>query len=255
MSDIAATHRDALAAYITAIADDEMLLGHRASEWTGLAPVLEVDIALSSIAQDEMGHARTWYELLEPLTGQRPDEMVFLRPWQGFRNAQFSELPRGDWGFTLIRHYLHDVAEQVRLDALVESAYEPMAQVARKLRVEEKYHLIHGRTWIAKLGRATEESHRRMQAALDRAFPYALGLFEPPEGEEALVAAGVVPPSIALLERWVPEVRPFLTDAGLTVPTHAMPALGGRRGQHTEHLEALVGAMQLLEQIAPPETW
>lgn len=255
MSDQADSHRQALAAYITAIADDEMILGHRASEWTGLAPVLEADIALSSIAQDEMGHARTWYELLEPLTGETPDQMVFLRPWQAFRNAQLSELPRGDWGFTLMRHYLHDVAEQVRLDALAESSYEPIAQVARKLRVEEKYHLIHGRTWIAKLGRATDESHRRMQAALDQAYPYALGLFEPSEDEEALVADGLVPPSAVLMEWWVPEVVAFLTDAGLAVPHDARPILGGRRGEHTEHLEALVSAMQLLEQIAPPETW
>ncbi|MCZ7567459.1 MAG: phenylacetate-CoA oxygenase subunit PaaC [Ardenticatenaceae bacterium] len=255
MSDLSETDRAALVASLTAIADDEMLLGHRASEWTGLAPVLEADIALSSIAQDEMGHARTWYGLLEPLTGQTPDWMVFVRPWQAFRNAQLSELPRGDWGFTLIRHYLHDVAEQVRLEALAQSTYAPSAQVARKLRVEEKYHLIHGQTWIAKLGRATEESRRRMQTALDQVYPYALGLFEPPEGEEQLVRAGIVPASADLLERWQPEVVSFLADAGLTVPATARPVLGGRRGEHSEHLEALVGAMQLLEEIAPPETW
>lgn len=255
MSVDSESRREALANYITAIADDEMVLGHRASEWTGLAPVLEADIALSSIAQDEMGHARVWYELLEPLTGQNPDQLVFLRAWRDFRNAQFSELPRGDWGFTLVRHYLHDVAEQFRLEALANSAYDPFAVVARKLRVEEKYHLIHARTWIAKLARATDESHTRMQAALDRAYPYALGLFEPPAGEADLVEAGIVPSSAHLEARWMAEVDAFLTEAGLTVPSDAEPVSGGRRGEHSPFLRELVEAMQLVARMAPPETW
>lgn len=244
-----------LVAHIIAIADDELVLGHRASEWTGLGPVLEADIALSSIAQDELGHAQTLYALLTPLTGQTADKTVFERPWQAFRNAQFSELPRGDWGFTLIRHYLHDVAEQHRWAALAGSSYEPLAQVARKLLPEEKYHLIHGQTWIRKLARATDESHRRMQAAVDRAFPSALGLWEPVAEEEMLVAAGLLPDGATLAAAWEAEVRDFLTGTGLMVPAKAAPVHGGRHGEHTEYLETLVDALQLVASIAPTETW
>ncbi|HYN88925.1 MAG TPA: 1,2-phenylacetyl-CoA epoxidase subunit PaaC [Ardenticatenaceae bacterium] len=255
MSDLSGPQRDALVAYITAIADDELVLGHRASEWTGLGPVLEADIALSSIAQDELGHARVWYELLAALTGATPDEMVFQRPWHAFRNAQLSELPRGDWAFTVVRHYLHDAAEQARLEALAEAAYQPVAQVARKLRVEEKYHLLHGRSWITKLGRATEESARRMQVALDLAYPYALGLFEPIEGEEELVAARILPASGEVHARWEYEAGRFLAQVGLRLPLPARAVLGGRQGQHTDHLQALVEALQLVARIAPPGTW
>jgi ring-1,2-phenylacetyl-CoA epoxidase subunit PaaC len=255
MSELTLPQREALVGYIIAVADDELLLGHRASEWTGLGPVLEADIALSSIAQDEMGHAQLFYSLLTPLTGQSPDKQVFERQWQAFRNAQFSELPRGDWGFTLIRHYLHDVAEQQRYAALTSSSYAPLAQVARKLLQEEKYHLIHGHAWIRKLAQATEESQRRMQAGLERAYPYALGLWEAVPGEEVLLSAGIVPDVGVLRANWAREVAQFFGEVGLRVPGDAKSVLGGRQGQHTEYLETLVEALQLVAKIAPTETW
>ncbi len=256
--------RAALIEYLYGLADDELLVGHRASEWTGLAPILEADVALSSIAQDEMGHALVFYRLLEELGEGDPDDLAFARDAPDFRNAIFSELPRGDWAFTVVRQYLHDVAEQVRLEALADSAYEPLAQAARKILVEEKYHLIHDRSWVAKLGPATEESHQRMQAALDRAFPHALGLFEPTELEPVRVEADIAPPEEVLLKRWLDEVVPFLESATLQVPARreeqgwrllVEPVYGGRRGEHTEYLETLLQAMQLVYRMEPGAKW
>lgn len=260
--------RRALIEYLYAIGDDELILGHRASEWTGLGPILEADIALSSIAQDEMGHALAYYRLLEALGEGDPDEIGFGREMTAFRNAIFSELPRGDWGFTVIRHYLHDVNEKVRLQALADSSYEPLAQTARKLITEEKYHLIHGQSWVSKLAQATEESHRRLQAGLDRAFPYALGLFEAvAELESVRVEAGIAPPAHELQEQWLDEIVPFLQDAGLTVPAEKTengwevfvePVYGGRRGDalaRTEYMEAILSAMQLVVNTEPDAEW
>ncbi len=264
MGELTGDSKAALIEYLYMLGDDELLLGHRASEWTGIGPILEADIALSSIAQDEMGHAEVLYGLLEALGEGTPDELAFNRDLPHWRNAIFSELPRGDWGFTVVRHYLHDVAEHIRWQALANSSYEPLAQVARKLLVEEKYHLVHSQTWVRKLGNATEESHRRMQAALDRAFPYALGLFEPTELEAVRVEAGIAPAESELQQRWLDDVVPFLQQAGLTVPVEQTatgwrptvePVYGGRQGTHTEYMEQLLDAMQFVYRLEPGAKW
>lgn len=264
MSDVNGQTREAVIEYLYMLADDELILGHRASEWTGLGPILEADIALSSMSQDEMGHALTYYQILEKLGEGDPDSLGFGREIEQFRNALFSELPRGDWGFTVIRHYLHDVNEQVRLTVLADSSYEPLAQAARKLITEEKYHLIHGQSWVSKLAQGTDESHERMQAGLDRAFPYALGLFEATDLEPIRVEEGIAPPETELQTEWLDEVVPFLQDAGLDVPVRQTdigweptvePEYGGRRGEHTEYLEAVLEAMQLVYKMEPDSEW
>lgn len=264
MSELNDTAREALVEYLYMLADDELILGHRASEWTGLGPILEADIALSSMSQDEMGHALTYYQMLEKLGEGDPDTLGFGREVGQFHNAIFSELPRGDWGFTIVRHYLHDINEQIRLKALAGSSYEPLAQAARKLITEEKYHLIHGRSWVSKLAQGTDESHERMQAGLDRAFPYALGLFEATELESVRVEEGIAPAEAELQAQWLDEVVPFLQDAGLGVPVERTdagweptvdPEYGGRRGVHTEYLEAVLEAMQLVYKLEPGAEW
>ncbi|MBA3534037.1 MAG: phenylacetate-CoA oxygenase subunit PaaC [Ardenticatenales bacterium] len=239
-----------------ALADDELLMGHRASEWTGLGPILEADLALSSIAQDEMGHALLFYDLLGALGETEPDSLAFGRSPAEFYNAILCELPRGDWGETLMRHFLYDLAEQVRLEALAASSYAPLAAVATKLRSEEKYHMLHGSTWLKRLGQGTEESHRRLQSSLDQLLPYAVGLWETIPGEAALVAQGIMPPSNTLRDQWYATLTSVLTS------TFALPALsdiapveGGRRGEHSEHLVSLLDAMQLLHREFPGAKW
>lgn len=239
-----------------ALADDELLVGHRASEWTGLGPILEADLALSSIAQDEMGHALLFLGLLHELGEATPDALAFGRGPAEFLNAILCELPRGDWGETLMRHFLYDLAEQVRLEALAASSYEPLAAVAQKIRPEEKYHLLHGTTWLRRLGRGTGESRTRLQTALDALLPYALGLWEPLPGEETLVADGIMPPSAHLRERWWQAVVSALGDT-FTLPNLSSiePINGGRRGHHREHLTQLLDAMQLLHVQFPGARW
>src|SRR5574337_638262 len=208
-------NQTALKELLFRLADDEVIIGHRNAEWTGRGPILEEDIAFSSMAQDEIGHAQIYYSLLHELGEAEPDQLAFNRDAAEFRCAQLVELPKGDWAFSVARQFLYDAAEAVRLAALSRSSYQPLAQAARKFAGEEKYHFMHGQSWIANLGKATPESRARLQAALDQAFPYALGLFETTEADAAMVGAGLQAPESELKKEWLALIAPIVADAGL----------------------------------------
>lgn len=260
----AAFPQEAVKTFLLALADDELMLGHRDSEWTGHAPVLEEDIAFSNIAQDELGHSLVWYTLLQQIGGNDPDAMAFERPWKEFTCCRFVTYPKGDFAYTVVRQYLFDEAEQVRLRALAHSSYLPIKEAAGKILREEAYHILHSKSLVERLGDATEESHRRMQAAVDAAFPQALGMFEQIEGEDALKAAGVFPGNSELQLQWLHQVVPVLTGATLRVPVteadgslavRVAPDTGGRRKDHSEHLRQLVDDLQAVYRIAPGARW
>lgn len=256
LADLAPAQRDAVDALLVALADDCVLQGHRDAEWTGLGPILEEDIAFSSMAQDELGHALVLYRMRhEHLGAVDPDDQAFLRDEPAWRNARLVELPRGDFAFALARRALFDLAKAVQYDALRQSPVRELAVAATKLRQEKKYHLVHDRAFVVRLGRATAESRARMQEALDLAFPPALDLLEPSEGYEALAAAGLLPGADALRAVWLDAVRQLATDAGLRLPETARGDVGGRRGRHTEHLGPLLAAMQGMYRSDPEATW
>lgn len=250
--------------FLVALADDELILGHRDSEWTGYSPILEEDIAFSNIAQDEMGHALAFYTLHEQLTGKTPDQMGFERDWREFRCCRFVSYPKGDFAYTVVRQFLYDAAEQVRLEALRSSSYSPLKEVAEKMLLEERYHILHSQSLLERLGDATEESHNRMQKAVDVAFPQALGMFEPLQREEILMQQKVFVGNAELKERWLHKVVPVVTNATLVVPAdHSNGKFmlkctaddGGRTGNHTEHLKHLVDDMQSVYRLVPNGKW
>lgn len=238
---------------LLAMADDELILAHRNSEWIGHGPILEEDIALANIAQDELGHANIWYELVESFTGDEPDDLVFFRDAAEFRNVQLVELPRGDWALTMLRQYLFDAYELLLLDKLQHSRYRPLAEACAKIRSEEIYHLRHTSSWIKRLGLGTEESNQRTQAALDELWPYAQQLFAPLPGESVLVEEKIVPDLAALHEDWLERVRPFLTAANLTIPHNQTPPTS--RNEHTPHLTALLNDMQKVARLNREAVW
>lgn len=239
------------------MADDLLIIGHRNSEWTGLGPILEEDIAFSSMAQDKIGQSQALFQLLHELGEQEPDTVAFTRNANQFHNAQFVELPNGDYDFSLMRHFLYDVADQLRFEMLANSSYEPLAKVARKVKGELKYHVFHANTWIVKLGAANEESKARMQTALNDAWNYALGLFEEGDFENELKSEGVFAGEAALKQLWLETITPTLTKATLTIPHENTwePKLGGRKGLHTEHLEPLVEEMSEVFRVDPSAEW
>ena len=170
---------------------------------------------------------------------QEPDTVAFTRNANQFHNAQFVELPNGDYDFSLMRHFLYDVADQLRFEFLANSSYEPLAKVARKIKGELKYHVFHANTWVVKLGNGTEESKARMQTALNEAWNYALGMFETSEFENDLIAEGIFVGEEALKKQWVDTMTPII----------------GRKSIHTEHLAPLVDEMSEVFRVDPSAEW
>ncbi len=248
------TTQTALLNKLLSLADDEIILAHRNSEWIGHAPILEEDIALANISQDELGHATVWYKLYCDLTGDDPDQLVFFRDAEQFRNVPFVELPKGDWAVTMLRQFLFDAYEVASLNRLRFSAYQPLAEATAKIRNEEIYHFRHTSTWVLRLGLGTEESHRRMQDALDMLWPYALQLFVPLPGEDVLVKEDVGVETAVLLHDWREIVIPHLTKSGLTVPDNNTPH-NSNRTNHTEHLTALLKELQLVARLDKDAKW
>lgn len=249
--------REAAAAYLLAVADDELILGHRHSEWTGFAPDIESDVALSSVAQEEIGHARLFYEQAAALSGGDPDRLAFGRPPAEFRSAVLVERPNGDWGFTIVRMFLYDRADAIRLDALAAGEIAPWADLAKTLRREEKYHLRYGEAWLSRLAQATAASRARVQEALDAAWPEAEAVFEPVEGQEILERAGVLRGGTGEHVRsWRAQVTPVLESFGVRVPARDVgTGGGGRTGRHTDDLRILLDEMTSVWRTEPEARW
>src|SRR2546426_7514387 len=189
---------DPRVALLLALADDELIIGHRHSEWTGWAPHIEEDLAFSSIAQDEMAHARLLYGLASEagLTDRDVDALALGRPPAEYRNAVLCERPNGDWGFTVARQYLYDTADAVRVADLAESSWPQLAEIMKVIQLEEKYHADHAVAWFQRLAGGTSLTAReRFAEGLTAAIGEAIALFEPVPGEEALVSEGVLPRS------------------------------------------------------------
>ncbi|MBC6989376.1 1,2-phenylacetyl-CoA epoxidase subunit PaaC [Hymenobacter sp. BT491] len=248
---------DALKDLLYRLADDQLILGHRNSEWNGLGPILEEDIAFSSMAQDKLGHSLQLYSLLHQLGEAEPDTVAFTRNAPQFHCAQLVELPIGEYDFSLIRHFLYDHAELLRFEALAQSSYEPLAQVARKLKGELKYHTLHANTWVKQLGSATEEAIERLQNSLNFTLPYALGLFEKTAQEEAIIADGIFVGEDAIKTRWEENITKVLNQTALEMPDLASltPIYGGRTGHHTEYLQPLLDEMAEVFRLDPTADW
>ena len=257
--------RTALAELLLAMADDEFVIGYWDSEWTGIAPVLEEDVAFASLAQDEIGHAQALYRLLADLDGGDPDTLAFDRQPEDYRQARLLDHPRTDWAFSVARRFLYDTADAARLDALVASAYAPLAGVVAKMRREETYHLLHMHAWLERLASGGDEPRSRLAAALERLWPDALCVLDGIEDDDRLVAAGVLAePLAAVRQRWLaglaPELGrlglpfPFRRAGGRLEPTTAQPA-GCRGPDRSEDFRWLWSQFTMVRRSDPEAVW
>lgn len=250
-------NQEAIKDLLYKMADDQLILGHRNSEWTGFGPLLEEDIAFSSMAQDKVGQSWQLYKILNELGESDPDTVAFMRNAEQFHNSQFVELPNGEYDFSLIRHFLFDTAELIRFQMLSNSSFESLANLSKKIKGETKYHSMHAKIWIKQLGSATEESISRLQGSLDMAMPYALGMFEVSEFEQQLIDEGIFGGEEALKAQWKRAITEVISETSLSLPDMETltPVYGGRYGDHTKHLQPLLDEMSEVFKVDPTADW
>ncbi|CAN5902809.1 phenylacetate-CoA oxygenase subunit PaaC [soil metagenome] len=251
---------NALFEYLLRLGDDRLVLGHRLSEWCGHGPILEEDIATSNIALDLLGQATMFLRLAGEVEGKGRDEdaLAYFREVIDFRNCTMVELPKGDFAFTVAREFFFDVHAVVLLDALSRSTWAPLAAIAAKSLKEATYHVRHSGEWMLKLGDGTEESHRRVQKAVDDLWRFTPELFAADDIDRSLHESGIAPDLGELKVRWESLVRGVIERATLTLP-HDVPRApstrGGRTGTHTEHLGHMLAEMQIVARSHPGAKW
>lgn len=246
----------ALIQRVTAHADDELVLGHRDAEWTGHAPLLEEDIALANLAQDEIGHAITWYGVRAGLDGSDPDRLVYFREPHEYLSSHLVAQPRGDWAFTMLRQFLFDAYETELLVRLSRSSYQPLAQAAVKIAREELFHLRHSQLWLERLAHGTDESRRRLAEALDAAWVLVPQLLAPMRGDAELAAEGLWPAPADVGSATVTRVSETLTALGLRPAPFDTGPVAERHAQQPPELGDLLGVLQSVARADPQaQTW
>lgn len=237
--------------------DNTLVLGHRVSEWCGHSPVLEEDIALANTALDLIGQTQLWLGLAGEVEGKgrTADQLAYLRDAAQFRNVLLVERPNGDFGQTLMRQFLFDAWHLGLLKALQISSHPRIAEIAAKALKEVSYHFERSADLVIRLGDGTDESHRRMQAALDDQWSYAGELFVSDSQDLRLEAKGIAPDPAQLKDAWLQAVSQVCAEATLTVPAQAYVHKGGKRGVHTEHLGYILAEMQFLQRAYPGAVW
>ena len=243
--------------YAIALGDDSLTLGHRLSEWSSNAPFLEEDLALSNVALDFIGRAKMFYTYAGEAegAGRSEDDLAFLRDCRDYRNLLICELPIGDFADTMARQFVIDVYEVDFYTALMKSTDATLAAIAAKAIKESRYHLRRSEEWVKRLGDGTEESHQRMQRAIDDVWGYTHELFADAATEQGLIDAGVAVGRPALKAAWERQVQEVLTQATLEAPDDQWSIRGGRAGMQTEHLGYLLAELQFMQRAYPGLEW
>jgi ring-1,2-phenylacetyl-CoA epoxidase subunit PaaC len=246
-----------LARLTLCLGDDALVLGQRLCQWITRAPSIEEDLALSNIALDLIGHARTllaWSGRLDG-SGRSEDDLAFGRTEREFRNALLTELPNGDFAVTMARQLTYTHYAVLLYEALADCADPDLAAFAVRAAKEIGYHRLHADNWTLRLGLGTAESRRRMQAGLELVWPYTAELFDEDDVLQRLVAAGAIPSPRLLHPAWLERVGSVVARAGLSVPAPKWQASGGREGLHTEDFAPLIAEMQSVHRQFPGGTW
>lgn len=239
------------------LADDHLILGHRLSEWCGHAPMLEEDLALPNIALDLIGQARALYQHAGAVEGRGrgEDDFAYLRRERHYTNCMMVERPNGDFAETMLRQLFFASFMQPMWKGLEHSTDAHLAAIAAKAGKEVAYHIRHAGEWVIRLGDGTEESARRMQAAMEALAPYVPELFETDAVTRQAAADGLAPEPATLRPAFDAILRPILSDAFLDLPAIAFPKTGGRSGIHGEAMGFLLADLQFMQRAYPGMTW
>ncbi|MGA9290196.1 MAG: 1,2-phenylacetyl-CoA epoxidase subunit PaaC [Anaerobacillus sp.] len=253
-------YRNALIELIYQLADDDFILAYRGSEWLGLAPHIEEDVAFASISQDLMGHASLYYSLLEELDEGEADALTHNRLPGKFRNAILLELPNGtgtyhenphyDWAFTVVRNYFYTLAKKIRLDSIKKESYEPLQHLVQKISIEMSYHLMHWETWYRQLLNSTSEARQRMEAAIQTVSEDFGGIFSYGNSEDQIVKLSLIESEEILKERWLHAMKKESYNFSMELKKG-----NGRNGVHTPHLATALSTLSEVYQSIPNAEW
>ncbi len=260
----------ALIDYTLSLADDALILGHRNSEWTGFGPILEQDIAISNIALDLIGQARNFYQYAARLMNKTEDQLAYLRDSWDYKNCLLVEQTKGDWAKTILRQFFFSAYQFYLYGLLRNSRDSELAAISDKTHKEVAYHLRWSSEWVIRLGDGTDESHTRMERALNELWTFTGELFVAPAFLQQLTKEGVAADLSLIRTQWNEKVREVFAEARLDNPSGkpygegSKPGAerkepwmqsGGREGRHTEHLGYLLAEMQFLQRAYPGCEW
>lgn len=252
------SNNQALLEFVLRQGDNNLILGHRLSEWCSRGPFMEEDIALTNIALDHLGAARILLTYAGEVEGKgrTEDDFAYLRTHEQFTNALLVEQPNGDFADTQARQLFYSHFAFLFYSELKNSKNETLAAWAAKTIKETTYHLRHCSEWVIRLGDGTEESKRRMQKAIDNLWTYTGDLFATTPNDALLVKEGIIPDVSALKTKWYEAVKSVVDQATLTMPdANAFMQSGSRTGRHTEHLSYIVAEMQAVTRVYPGAKW
>lgn len=258
--------KEALTQLLFQLADDDFLYSYRGSEWLGLAPHIEEDVAFSSISQDSMGHAAMYYQILENIGAGKADDLAHARPAQERKNCilvervngpgYYMEDPDYDWAYAVVRSYLYSLAKKVKIQSLKQSSYQPLADVAIKVDTELFYHLMHWKTWFVQLFSSTEEAKENMNTAFIRVMNDFTDVFSFGEHAENIHKCGLIDSESVLKAKWEELLVPVLDRLGLSIPQAAgNMVMNGRNGEHTKELDEALSVLSEVYNINPNVPW
>jgi ring-1,2-phenylacetyl-CoA epoxidase subunit PaaC len=246
-----------LCRYVLRLGDLALVLGQRLGEWVGHGPALEEDLGLANIALDLIGQARLLLAYAGEIEGRgrTEDDIAFLRGQEEYLNPTLVEQPNGDFGETIVRQVLIDAFQLALYERLASSSDERLAAIAEKAVKETRYHLRYSSSWLVRLGDGTEESHRRVQKALERLWPYTVELFEEDVLDREMAGQGIAPSLAEVKAQWTRHIDGVLAEATLLRPADRPYTWFGKRGEHSEHLGYLLTEMQYLQRAYPRARW
>ena len=243
--------------YLFQLGDNALVLGQRLAEWCGHGPILEQDMAITNISLDLFGQTRNLFQYAAKVEGKgrTEDDLAFLRDAIHFKNVLLVELPNGDFGRTIVKQFLYDAFNFLNYTALLESTDQQIAAIAEKSLKEVTYHLRFSSEWMIRLGDGTDESHKRMQTALNDLWMYTGELFEMSPIDKELLKTGVSVDLEKLKPEWRKKVQEICDEATLKIPEDGWMQKGGKTGVHTENLGFLLADMQYLQRAYPGQKW
>jgi ring-1,2-phenylacetyl-CoA epoxidase subunit PaaC len=266
--------------YTLRLADDALIMGHRLSEWCGHGPILEQDIALTNTSLDHLGRARSLYQYAAEQFNNLPaaekanvftsvsiqnlvkngatideDNLAYLRDGWDYKNLILLEQPNGDWANTVARSFFYDAFNYFFFSELVKSTEETLSAIAEKSLKEVTYHLRWSSEWVIRLGDGTDESHTRMQNAVNNLWSYTGELFAPNMAETAMAEQGIGPNLESIKPLWMERVQSVFEEATLAMPAAGWMQKGGKDGRHSEHLGYILADLQFVQRTYPGMAW